>query len=86
LTSIAFPNISTCVYRFPKQKTAEIAIATVRAFPVTTLREMVFAVFDDENYLICQQLLANEVQRPSGKLVDGLRGWVIRFFAVENLL
>jgi O-acetyl-ADP-ribose deacetylase (regulator of RNase III) len=60
LKTIAFPGISTGVYRFPKQAAAETAINTVnefgRAFP-DALDEVTFVCFDDENYQIYQALL-----------------------------
>lgn len=50
-TSIAFPSISTGVYRFPKQRAAKIAADTVDNF----LKELngltvIFCCFDDESY------------------------------------
>lgn len=58
LKSIAFPNVSTGVYRFPKQKAAEIAIATVQEYPSNLVERIVFVCFDDENYQIYEKLLA----------------------------
>ncbi|SIT26605.1 O-acetyl-ADP-ribose deacetylase (regulator of RNase III), contains Macro domain [Filimonas lacunae] len=59
--TIAFPNISTGIYHFPKQKAAEIAIATVRAFlEQQDAVEVTFVCFDEENYNIYQQLLMRE--------------------------
>jgi O-acetyl-ADP-ribose deacetylase len=59
ITSIAFPNISTGIYKFPKQRAAEIAIETVRSFLInnTTITNVQFVCFDDENYNIYKQLL-----------------------------
>jgi len=57
--TIAFPNISTGIYHFPKKEAAEIAIQTVQDFLKTenkTIQEIVFVCFDDENYEIYQQL------------------------------
>lgn len=51
--TIAFPNISTGVYGFPKQKAAEIAMNTARQFIAdhpSSLDEVRFVCFDDENY------------------------------------
>ena len=50
--SIAFPNISTGVYHFPKQKAAEIAIKTVKAFlsKNSNIEKVYFVCFDDENF------------------------------------
>ncbi len=60
--SIAFPNISTGIYRFPKEKAAEIAILTTRNFLLkNSLPEEVFFVcFDAENYAIYERLLKEE--------------------------
>lgn len=57
--SIAFPNISTGIYKFPKQLAAEIAIATVKTFMATNtvIEQVIFVCFDDENLAIYQQLL-----------------------------
>ena len=59
LTSIAFPNISTGVYRFPKKKAAFIAIETVTEFlkKEQTIEEVLFCTFDDENYSIYLNLI-----------------------------
>lgn len=57
--SIAFPNISTGIYRFPKQRAAEIAIATVRAFLSANsgIERVFFVCFDAENWGIYQKLI-----------------------------
>lgn len=59
ITSIAFPNISTGVYGYPKPEAATIAIRTVKAFLEnnTILQKVVFCVFDSENYNIYKHLL-----------------------------
>jgi len=50
--TISFPNISTGVYRFPKDRAAQIALSTVRAFLGTTdaIEKVIFVCFDDENF------------------------------------
>lgn len=52
--TIAFPNISTGIYRFPKPEAATIAIATVQLFIAhdKSLKEISFVCFDDENYFL----------------------------------
>ena len=57
--TIAFPNISTGVYRFPKEKAAEIAIDTVQKFLAENakIQEVIFVAFDSDNYQIYQQIL-----------------------------
>ena len=57
--SIAFPNISTGIYHFPKNKAAQIAIKSVTDFLGTTnvITKVIFVCFDDENYKIYKELL-----------------------------
>ncbi len=64
LKSIAFPNISTGVYHFPKDLAASIAIQTVKEFLAhdNTLESVIFCVFDDENFEIYQNLLNAETE------------------------
>ena len=61
LKTIAFPNISTGVYHFPKDLAAEIAIKTVREFlqNENSLEQVFFCIFDDENYRIYEDLLSD---------------------------
>ena len=61
VNTIAFPNISTGIYRFPKDKAAEIAVATVREFlqQPGTLERVTFVCFDEENYQRYTDLLKN---------------------------
>ncbi len=62
LRSIAFPNISTGVYGFPKPEAAEIAIGTVKecSGETSSLQTIIFVVFDDENYTLYHQKLDNQ--------------------------
>jgi O-acetyl-ADP-ribose deacetylase (regulator of RNase III) len=59
IQSIAFPNISTGVYKFPKKKAAELALQVVKEFIKTSeyIEEVIFVAFDDENYEIYNELL-----------------------------
>lgn len=57
LASIAFPNISTGVYGFPKERAAEIAMDAVRNFQSATVQEVVFVCFDAENHRIYERLM-----------------------------
>jgi len=58
LKTIAFPNISTGIYRFPKQLAAEIAIQTITQLDDSLKPQKVFFVcFDDENYQIYKELI-----------------------------
>lgn len=60
ITTIAFPNISTGVYHFPKGHAAQIAIDTVRTFMIGnhSIQKVIFVCFDDENYGIYEKLLS----------------------------
>lgn len=62
LRTLAFPNISTGVYRFPKKYAAEIAINEVKQFIQKSkfLEEIFFVAFDEENYSIYSDLLIEE--------------------------
>jgi O-acetyl-ADP-ribose deacetylase (regulator of RNase III) len=60
--TIAFPNISTGVYRFPKQVAAEIAVASVREFLENDnkISNLIFVCFEKDNYDIYSQLLTQQ--------------------------
>lgn len=57
--TIAFPNISTGVYRFPKQEAAKIAVREVTSFLENnhSVEQVIFCIFDNENLEIYTQLL-----------------------------
>ena len=57
--SIAFPNISTGVYDYPKRDAAIVAVESVKDFMRnnTYPEKVVFVCFDNENFLIYQNLL-----------------------------
>lgn len=58
IRSIAFPNISTGIYHFPKPLAATIAVGTVKQYiPGTGIEEVIFVCFDEENLALYQQLL-----------------------------
>lgn len=59
LESIAFPNISTGIYSFPKELAAEIAIDTVKDYLGGNfhLKKVIFVCYDKENYGIYEILL-----------------------------
>ena len=50
--TIAFPNISTGVYKFPKDEAAKIAVDTVLDFIRSTdkIEKIIFICFDDDNF------------------------------------
>lgn len=60
IKTLAFPNISTGIYRFPKAEAAAEAMAAVQEFVAThphSLEEISFVCFDDENHQLYEQLL-----------------------------
>ncbi len=61
LRSIAFPNISTGVYRFPKERAADIAIQTIRNFAYKCIEEVFFVVFDEVNKKIYKNKLKDDL-------------------------
>lgn len=60
LKSVAFPNISTGVYRFPKKQAAKIAVETVRDYLQNNSlpQRVTFVCFGDENFNIYKDLLS----------------------------
>jgi len=58
-STIAFPNISTGVYGFPKDKAAVIAVKTVKEFASKNdkIKEVIFVCFDEENLKLTQREL-----------------------------
>ena len=59
LKSIAFPCISTGVYRFPADRAAQIAVETVRAFLATpsSLERVIFCCFGQQDLERYQTLI-----------------------------
>lgn len=57
--TIAFPNISTGIYHYPKAEAAKVAMDTVQHFLHTTnaITQVTFVCFDEENYRLYQQLM-----------------------------
>lgn len=59
LVSIAFPNISTGVYGYPKADAARIAVNAVQTalHQSTSVQEVLFVCFDAENQRLYEDLL-----------------------------
>lgn len=80
IRAIAFPNISTGVYGFPKQEAASIALETVQYFLTDhpEIEKVIFCCFDEENFVIYNNLTYNKtiiksVQSPAAiKIVADL--------------
>lgn len=60
LRTLAFPNISTGLYGFPRERAADIAIAAVREALAAApeIEQVTFVCFDDENYRLYRERLA----------------------------
>lgn len=59
LSSIAFPNISTGIYGYPKKDAAEIAVNTVSESlgQDNSICKVFFVCFDEENHQLYQKLI-----------------------------
>ncbi|MHC5202452.1 macro domain-containing protein [Myroides sp. LJL119] len=57
--TIAFPNISTGVYGFPKQLACEIAMDTVKRFldQYQCIEQVIFVCYDFQNYALYKDLI-----------------------------
>ncbi|MDM1071261.1 O-acetyl-ADP-ribose deacetylase [Empedobacter brevis] len=58
--TIAFPSISTGIYKFPKEKAAQVALKAIRHFlqSESPIEEIILVSFDEENF----NILKNELQ------------------------
>ncbi len=80
IKTIAFPNISTGIYHFPKEKAAVIALEAVRNFkPSDAFNRILFVCFDDENYSIYERLLKEQITAKSSRnpVKDALLGLAV---------
>lgn len=61
--SIAFPNVSTGAYGFPKKQAATIAVHTVKEFlkDHPEIERVLFVCFTSENFDLLTETLANSV-------------------------
>ncbi len=59
--TIAFPGISTGVYRFPKSEAAKIAVKTVQKFISSNnkIQKVIFVCFDDQYFSLISHELSN---------------------------
>lgn len=72
IKTIAFPNISTGIYKFPKELAAEIAINTINNFELKNqFEKIVFVCFDEENFRIYTDRIEDDFDY---KIKSGLFG------------
>lgn len=59
-STIAFPNISTGIYRFPKKEAAEISLATISDFlsQNPAIKTVKIVCYDEESYSILESALS----------------------------
>ncbi len=60
IRTIAFPNISTGIYGFPKEQASKIAVSAVVDFlnnNKTSIEKVIFVCFDQENYELYKKLV-----------------------------
>jgi len=68
IKTIAFPNISTGIYGFPKEQASKIAVSTVVDFlnnNKTSIENVIFVCFDQENYELYRNLVFNTTKIPT---------------------
>ena len=62
--TIAFPNISTGIFGFPKERASQIAVSTVVNFfdtNKTSIEKVIFVCFDQENYELYEKIISNDL-------------------------
>lgn len=59
-TSIAFPNISTGIYGYPKEPAAQIAYEAITGFKAQELESIILVCYDEENYLLYKELFKHK--------------------------
>jgi ADP-ribosylglycohydrolase/O-acetyl-ADP-ribose deacetylase (regulator of RNase III) len=72
IKTIAFPNISTGIYKFPKELAAEIALDTISIFEDREqFEKIIFVCYDEENFKIYNDIIENDFEY---KIKSGLFG------------
>jgi ADP-ribosylglycohydrolase/O-acetyl-ADP-ribose deacetylase (regulator of RNase III) len=69
IKTIAFPNISTGIYRFPKADAAALAFEVLSTYDYTCIEEIIFVCFDEENYELYKNFIT-----PKNIVADSLFG------------
>jgi O-acetyl-ADP-ribose deacetylase len=63
IKTIAFPNISTGIYGFPKEQASKIAVSAVMDFlnnNETSVESVVFVCFDQENFELYREIVGKD--------------------------
>jgi len=62
-STVAFPNISTGIYRFPKKLAAELSVKAINQFLESdnTIKQITIVCFDDENFQLLSAIQPNDV-------------------------
>jgi len=60
IQSIAFPNISTGIFGFPKETAGEIVLNVVQNLKTTCIKDISFYCFDTENFSVYQKLFTEK--------------------------
>ena len=65
IKTIAFPSISTGVYRFPVEQAAEIAVREILAFLAenSSIEQVNMVCFDDDTYKAYKKAYENAVEK-----------------------
>lgn len=77
--SIAFPAISTGVYRYPPAEAARVAVKAVKQYLDTDRRvhEIIFVCFDEVNFECLKAELTGNDQQTDNDIFDDLFDWDI---------
>lgn len=60
LKTIAIPNISTGIYKYPKLEAAQIAIRNIESSDSKSIEKIIFVCFDEENFSIYKTILSSK--------------------------
>lgn len=75
IKTIAFPNISTGIYKFPKELAAEIALNAISVFEDREqFEKIIFVCYDDENFKIYNDIIESDFEY---KIKSGLFGLAV---------
>lgn len=84
--TIAFPNISTGVYGFPKHEAATIAVKSVLGFirKDSSFDKIIFCCFDQGNYIIYKQIRDNDIDFLPVQNIDEIQTVAMLAYEIWN--